>query len=109
MAFLNKRLTLVGAGEIAGYSYTYYFEGGILSFVRHLNHGKGLVNQVPFYVDRSVDSTQIEIALQYNQTFAETVLAFANNIHTAEGGSHVTGVRAALTNVLNGYARNAGL
>jgi DNA gyrase subunit B len=109
MAFLNKRLTLVIEDEHAGYSYTYYFEGGILSFVRHLNRGKGLVNQVPFYVDRSVDSTQIEIALQYNQTFVENVLAFANNIHTAEGGSHLTGFRAALTNVLNRYARKAAL
>jgi DNA gyrase subunit B len=109
MAFLNKRLTLVIDDEHAGFSYTYYFEGGILSFVRHLNHGKGLVNQVPFYVDRSVDSTQIEIALQYNSTFVENVLAFANNIHTAEGGSHLTGFRAALTNVLNRYARKAAL
>jgi len=109
MAFLNKRLALVLVDETAGYSYTFYFEGGILSFVRHLNHGKGLVNQVPFYVDRSVDSTQIEIALQYNQTFVENVLSFANNIHTAEGGSHMTGFRAALTNVLNRYARKAGL
>jgi DNA gyrase subunit B len=109
MAFLNKRLTLVLDDEEAGYSYTYYFEGGILSFVKHLNRGKGLINQVPFYVDRSVDSTQIEIALQYNQTFVENVLSFANNIHTAEGGSHLTGFRAALTNVLNRYARKAGL
>jgi DNA gyrase subunit B len=60
-------------------------------------------------VDRSVDSTQIEIALQYNQTFVENVLSFANNIHTAEGGSHLTGFRAALTNALNRYARKAGL
>jgi DNA gyrase subunit B len=109
MAFLNKRLTLVLNDEAAGYPYTFYFEGGILAFVRHLNHGKGLVNQVPFYVDRSVDSTQIEIALQYNQTFAENVLSFANNIHTVEGGSHLTGFRAALTNVLNRYARKASL
>ncbi len=109
MAFLNKRLTLVLDDEVAGYPYDFYFEGGILSFVRHLNRGKGIVNQVPFYVDRSVDSTQIEIALQYNQTFAENVLPFANNIHTAEGGSHLTGFRAALTNVLNRYARKAGL
>jgi DNA gyrase subunit B len=109
MAFLNKRLTLVMDDEEAGHPYTFYFEGGILSFVRHLNHGKGLVNQAPFYIDRSVDSTQIEIALQYNQTFVENVLSFANNIHTAEGGSHLTGFRAALTNVLNRYARKAAL
>jgi DNA gyrase subunit B len=109
MAFLNKGLTLVIDDERVGYPYTFYFEGGILSFVRHLNRGKGVVNQVPFYVDRSVDSTQIEIALQYNQAFVENVLSFANNIHTAEGGSHLTGFRAALTNVLNRYARKAGL
>ena len=109
MAFLNKALTMVIDDERVGHAYTFYFEGGILSFVRHLNRGKGVVNQVPFYVDRSVDSTQIEIALQYNQAFVENVLSFANNIHTAEGGSHLTGFRAALTNVLNRYARKAGL
>ncbi len=109
MAFLNKGLTLVLVDEELGYPYTFYFEGGILSFVRYLNRGKGLINQVPFYVDREVESTQIEIALQYNQTFVENVQAFANNIHTAEGGSHLTGFRSALTNVLNRYARKAGL
>jgi DNA gyrase subunit B len=109
MAFLNKALRIVLDDEEAGYPYTFYFEGGILAFVRHLNHGKQLVNTVPFYVDREVESTQIEIALQYNQTFTETVLAFANNIHTAEGGSHVTGFRAALTNALNRYARKSGI
>jgi len=109
MAFLNKRLQLVLDDDEVGHSFTFYFEGGILAFVRHLNRGKGAINQVPFYVDREVESTQIEIALQYNQTFVENVLAFANNIHTAEGGSHLTGFRAALTNALNRYARKAGL
>jgi DNA gyrase subunit B len=109
MAFLNKGLKIVLDDEDLGYPYTFYFEGGILAFVHYLNHGKGLVNQVPFYVDREVESTQIEISLQYNQTFVENVLAFANNIHTAEGGSHVTGFRAALTNALNRYARKAGV
>jgi DNA gyrase subunit B len=109
MAFLNKRLQLVLDDENLGYAHTFYFEGGILSFVRHLNSGKGVVNQVPFYVDREIETTQIEIALQYNNTFVETVLSFANNIHTAEGGSHLTGFRAALTNALNRYARKAAL
>jgi DNA gyrase subunit B len=109
MAFLNKGLKIVLDDENLDYPYTFYFEGGILAFVHYLNHGKGLVNQVPFYVDREVESTQIEISLQYNQTFVENVLAFANNIHTAEGGSHVTGFRAALTNALNRYARKAGV
>jgi DNA gyrase subunit B len=109
MAFLNKGLELVLDDEKLGYPYHFYFEGGILAFVRHLNRGKGMVNQVPFYVDREVESTQIEMALQYNSSFVETVLSFANNIHTAEGGSHLTGFRAALTNALNRYARKASL
>ncbi|MBO0706827.1 MAG: DNA topoisomerase (ATP-hydrolyzing) subunit B [Candidatus Dormibacteraeota bacterium] len=109
MAFLNKSLTLILAEEARGTTYTFYFEGGILAFVRHLNRGKGLVNQVPFYVDREVDSTAIEVAIQYNASFSETVLAFANNIHTMEGGSHLTGFRAALTSALNRYARKASL
>jgi DNA gyrase/topoisomerase IV subunit B len=109
MAFLNKRLTLVLDDEVAGYPYTFYFEGGILSFVRSLNRGKVLVNQAPFYVEREVESTQIEIALQYNATYVETVLSFANDINTADGGSHVTGFRSALTSVINRYARKAGL
>ncbi|MBO0688026.1 MAG: DNA topoisomerase (ATP-hydrolyzing) subunit B [Candidatus Dormibacteraeota bacterium] len=109
MAFLNKGVTLVLDDEELGHPYTFYFEGGILSFVKHLNRGKGVVNQVPFYVDREVDSTRIEIGLQYNATFVEQILSFANNIHTAEGGSHMTGFRGALTTALNRYARKAGL
>ncbi len=109
MAFLNKGLTLIFAEEAKETTYTFYFEGGILAFVRHLNRGKGLVNQVPFYVDREMDSTSIEVAIQYNASFSETVLAFANNIHTVEGGSHLTGFRAALTTALNRYARKASL
>jgi DNA gyrase subunit B len=109
MAFLNKSLEITLRNEAEDLSYTFYFEGGIVSFVKHLNRDKGLVNTTPFYVDREVESTQIEIALQYNQTFVENVLAFANNIHTAEGGSHLTGFRAALTNALNRYARKAGV
>jgi DNA gyrase subunit B len=109
IAFLNKRLTITMADEEEGYNYKFYFEGGIVSFVKHLNRGKGLVNQAPFYVDREVESTQIEIALQYNQSYVETVLAFANNVHTPEGGSHVTGFRSSLTAALNRHARKAGL
>ncbi len=109
MAFLNKALRIILDDENVGYPYTFYFEGGILAFVKHLNSGKGLVNNTPFYVDREVETTQIEVAIQYNQSFAETVLSFANNIHTAEGGSHLTGFRAALTNALNRYARKASL
>ena len=109
VAFLNKCLSITLSDERAGYDYSFYFEGGIVSFVKHLNRGKGAINQVPFYVDREIESTQIEVALQYNQSYVETVLAFANNVHTAEGGSHMTGFRSALTAALNRYARKAGL
>ncbi|TMC48958.1 MAG: DNA topoisomerase (ATP-hydrolyzing) subunit B [Chloroflexi bacterium] len=109
MAFLNKGLKIVLDDEQAGYPYTFYFEGGIVAFVKHLNHGKGVVNASPIYVEREVDSTTIEVALQYNQSFVENVLSFANNINTVEGGSHMTGFRTALTFALNRYARKAGL
>jgi DNA gyrase subunit B len=109
MAFLNKALKIMLDDERLGYAYTFYFEGGIVSFVKHLNQGKGMVNAQPIYVEREVESTQIEVALQYNQSFIENVLSFANNIHTAEGGAHMTGFRTALTFALNRYARKAGL
>jgi DNA gyrase subunit B len=109
MAYLNKRLEIALADENLGFTNTFYFEGGIVSFVRALNRDKAVINPHPFYVDREVEGTQVEIALQYNDTFVENVLAFANTIHTIEGGSHLTGFRAALTNVLNRYARKAAI
>jgi DNA gyrase subunit B len=109
MAYLNKRLEIALADQTLGFTNTFYFEGGIVSFVRALNGDKAVINPNPFYVDREVEDTQVEIALQYNDTFVENVLAFANTIHTIEGGSHLTGFRAALTNVLNRYARKAGI
>jgi DNA gyrase subunit B len=109
MAYLNKRLEIALTDENLGFTNTFYFEGGILSFVSALNRDKAVINPHPFYVDRDVEGTQVEIALQYNDTFVENVLAFANTIHTIEGGSHLTGFRSALTNVLNRYARKAGI
>jgi DNA gyrase subunit B len=108
-AFLNKSLNITFRDEKVGYDYAFYFEGGIVSFVKYLNRGKDVVNQPPFYVDREIESTQIEVALQYNQSYVENVLAFANNVHTTEGGSHLTGFRSALTAALNRYARKAGV
>ena len=109
MAYLNKRLQIALADESLGFTSTFYFEGGIVSFVHALNRDKQVVNQLPFYVDREIEGTQVEIALQYNDTFVENVIAFANSIHTVEGGTHLTGFRAALTNVLNRYARKAAI
>ena len=109
MAYLNKRLEIALDDANLGYTQTFYFEGGIVSFVQALNRDKEVVNPTPFYVDREIEGTQVEIALQYNDTFVENVIAFANTIHTIEGGSHLTGFRASLTNVLNRYARKAGI
>ena len=104
---MNRGLTIVQVDESASLDYTYYFEGGIVSFVKHLNEDKDTVHR-PIYFSRELEGNQIEIAIQYNQTFTENVLAFANNIHTVEGGSHLTGFRSALTTCLNRYARKAG-
>src|SRR5439155_607438 len=87
----------------------FYFEGGLQSFVRHLNRNKEALHARPIYVERREGTTLVEVALQYNETYTETLLAFANNINTADGGTHVTGFRAALTSSLNDWARKAGV
>ncbi|HEY0492455.1 MAG TPA: DNA topoisomerase (ATP-hydrolyzing) subunit B [Candidatus Dormibacteraeota bacterium] len=109
LAFLNKALTIVLRDERIDLDYTFYFEGGISAFVKYLNRDKGWVNLRPLHAEREIDGNTVEVALQYNQSFTENVLAFANNINTVEGGSHVTGFRSALTSVLNKYARKASL
>ena len=86
----------------------FYFEGGIVSFVRHINKDKDVLTK-PIDIDRREGSTSIEVAIQYNDSFSETVLAFANNIHTVDGGTHVTGFRAGLTTSLNDWARRQGI
>jgi DNA gyrase subunit B len=88
---------------------SFHFEGGLVSFVRHLNKGKDVLNSRPISVERREGPTQIEVAIQYNDSFSETVLAFANNINTVDGGTHVTGFRAALTTSLNDWARRQGI
>jgi DNA gyrase subunit B len=88
---------------------SFYFEGGLQSFVRHLNQNKEALHSRPIYVERREGTTMVEVALQYNDTYTETVLAFANNINTVDGGTHITGFRAALTSSLNDWARKAGV
>jgi len=108
-AYLNKGLWICLIDERIGREKNFYFEGGVTSFVRHLNRRREVLNQRPIHVERLVDTTSVEVALQYNDGFAETVLAFANNIHTVDGGTHVTGFRAALTSSLNDWARKAAV
>lgn len=92
-------------------SYTFYFEGGVASFVRHLNHGKTAKNQNVFYVHKLDEDTdvEVEISLQYTEDYHESIFCFANNIPNPEGGMHLVGFRTALTRELNNYARGKGL
>jgi DNA gyrase subunit B len=108
-AYLNKGLWIRLIDDRAERERSFYFEGGLVSFVRHLNRNKEALHSRPIYVERRENSTTIEVALQYNDTYAENVFSFANNINTVDGGSHLTGFRAALTRSLNDYARRAGI
>jgi DNA gyrase subunit B len=88
--------------------YSFYFEGGVASYVRHLNHTKEPKHENVFYVTKETDGVQLELGLQYTDDYKESVFAFTNNIYNPEGGTHVVGFRAALTRVLNNYARAKG-
>ncbi len=92
-----------------GKSYTFYFEGGIASYVRHLNKGKLTYNEPPFYMEKINEDTSVEVAVQYADDFNEHVYTFANTEYTVEGGTHLTGFRTALTRVINDYARKNNL
>lgn len=87
---------------------TFYFEGGVLSFVRYLNRNRQPLHP-PVYVEKEVDGIGVEVAIQYTNSYTESVYPFANTIHTVDGGTHLTGLRAALTRTINDYARKAGL
>ncbi len=104
MAYLNKGLEIKVIDERTDDERTFYFEGGISSFVRQLNRGRDVRMKQPIYINKSVNSTMVEASLQYNDGFNETVLSFANCVNTADGGSHLTGFRTALTRVLNDVA-----
>lgn len=108
-AYLTRGVWTAIVDETSGSRYGFYFEGGIESYVRHLNRGKDPVHDTPFYVGKHVEEAKVEIAIQYADTFTENVKAFANNIHNPEGGTALTGFRAALTRVINDYARKQGL
>ena len=108
-AYLTKRVWITLIDERIDRERSFYFEGGLQSFVRHLNRNKEVLHTRPIYVERKEGATAVEVALQYNDTYTENVLAFANNINTVDGGTHVTGFRAALTSSLNDWARRAGV
>ncbi|MBI2851940.1 MAG: DNA topoisomerase (ATP-hydrolyzing) subunit B [Chloroflexi bacterium] len=105
MAYLNRGLEISFRDEQTDRETTFYFEGGITSFVRHLNRKRVPLHSRPIHVIKAVDSTVVEVAVQYNDGFVESIFSFANCINTGDGGTHLTGFRSALTRVLNDYAR----
>ena len=114
IAYLNKGLEIAfishwhfdrRRGDIER---TYFFDGGIANLVRNVNRNRRTVQSSPFYFEKVVDDTSVEVAIQYNDTFSETVFSFANCINTQEGGTHMTGFRTALTRVINDFARKQG-
>jgi len=108
-AYLTKGVLTSIEDERSDDRYSFYFEGGIKSYVKHLNLGKELIDEDVFYVDKTVEGTQVEIAMQYTDAFNETIKTFANNVFNPDGGSHLTGFRSALTRVVNDHARRTGL
>ncbi|MBI1952331.1 DNA topoisomerase (ATP-hydrolyzing) subunit B [Candidatus Saccharibacteria bacterium] len=108
-AYLTKGVKASAKDERSGQSYAFYFEGGIESYVRHLNAGKEALDEDIFYVDKEIGDGVVEVALQYSDSFTETVMAFANNVYNPDGGMHLTGFKTALTRVINDYARKNGL
>ncbi|MFC2031088.1 DNA topoisomerase (ATP-hydrolyzing) subunit B [Chloroflexota bacterium] len=113
MAFLTRGLTIhfvderLVKGKPANREMSFYFEGGIASFVRYLNKNRSVLHH-PVYVEKQVNGTMVEAAVQYSDGYAESMFAFANNINTVDGGTHLTGFRSALTRSLNDYARAKG-
>jgi len=108
-AYLTKGVYVSVKDERTNQREAFYFEGGIQSYVRHLNVGKDVVSDNVFYVEKQVEDSMVEIAVQYNDSFVEIVKPFANNVLTIDGGTHLVGFRSALTRVINDYARKSGL
>jgi DNA gyrase subunit B len=108
-AYLTGRVKITLRDERDDREYSFYFEGGILSFLRHLNKNKQVIHQKPVHIFKEMPTATIEVALQYNDGYQETVHSFANTINTSDGGTHLTGFRSALTRTLNDYARKLGL
>ena len=114
LAYLNKGLTIVFTNEFAEGEEaeeervrTFHYENGIAEFVEHLNRNKNPLHKVVFFSGER-DDTAVEVALQYNESFQENILTYANNIHTQEGGTHLSGFKTAITRVINNYARKSG-
>lgn len=111
LSFLNRGITIILIDERPEEvrQETFYFEGGISSFVEHLNRNKEVINPEPVYFNGTKDTTVVEIALQYNTSYSENIYSFVNNINTEEGGTHLAGFKSALTRAANDFARRQGI
>lgn len=108
-AFLNKGLRIHFQDERVGKSHDFFYEGGIVSFVQHLSKNKKVLHSQPIYVQRVKEDFEMELAMQYNQTYGEEIFTFVNSVNTQEGGTHLSGYRSALTRTVNNYATQKGL
>ena len=108
-AYLTKGILITVEDERSGEKESFYFEGGIKSYVKRLNNGKEVLSDDIFYVEKQIEDSEVEIAVQYNDSYSETMKPFANNVLTPDGGMHVVGFRTALNRTINDYARKNGL
>jgi DNA gyrase subunit B len=110
LAFLNRAIKItIDDKRVENKRNEYYYEGGIISYVEHLNRTKEVIHEDPIYLEGERDGITVEVALQYNEGYTENIYSFANNIHTYEGGTHESGFKTALTRVINDYARKNGI
>ncbi|MEW5768129.1 MAG: DNA topoisomerase (ATP-hydrolyzing) subunit B [bacterium] len=109
LAFLNKDVRIKITDETSRKFHDFRYEGGIISFVEHLNKNKTVLHDLPIYFKREKDNVEVEIALQYNDGYQENIFAYANTINTVDGGTHLAGFKSALTRAINDYARKTGL
>jgi DNA gyrase subunit B len=109
LAFLNKGINITITDERTGANDSFHYEGGIIEYVRYLNQNREVMHENPIYVEGQRDMIQVEVALQYNDSYSENIFSFANNINTHEGGTHESGFKSALTRIINDYARKNGL
>ncbi|MGE5675769.1 MAG: DNA topoisomerase (ATP-hydrolyzing) subunit B [Mycobacterium leprae] len=108
-AFLNQGLFIHFIDEHTGREHRFQYNEGLQSFVQYLNRTREVLHPKPIYISQATDTQEVELAIQYNDSYSENIYSFANNIRTTEGGTHETGLKTALTRVINGYARKAKL
>lgn len=109
LAFLNKGINITITDKRTGANDSFHYEGGIIEYVKYLNQNREVMHENPIYVEGQRDMIQVEIGLQYNDSYSENIFSFANNINTHEGGTHESGFKSALTRIINDYARKNGL